>query len=99
MILKLLRGILGAGLCYICHFEIVYLLYFFCFVHTFKTTKGCFYSLQLMSFRQLDWQVFVFFPLSIVSFSSQIIVIQKSSTLEAIFFLISEGEILTNELS
>lgn len=59
--------------------------------------KGCFYSLQLMNFRQLDWQVFVLFPLSIVSFSSQIIVIQKSSTLEAVFFfLISEGEILTH---
>lgn len=96
MILKSLRGILDASLCYMCHIEIVYLLYFFCFVDTFKTRKGCFYSLQLMNFRQLDWQVFVLFPLSIVSFSSQIIVIQKSSTLATVFFLISEEEILTN---
>ena len=28
MILKSLRGMLGAGLCYMCHIEIVYLLYF-----------------------------------------------------------------------
>ena len=86
MILKSLRGMLGAGLCYMCHIEIVYLLYFFCFVGMLKTTKGCFYSMQLMNFWQLDWQVFVLFPLGIVSFDSQIIVIQKSSTLETIFF-------------
>lgn len=42
--------------CYVCNIEIIYQLYNLFYV---KTAKGCFISLQLMSFRQLGWQVLV----------------------------------------